>query len=199
MGIHMVSLRTHLNNLDFARQLVLVEQLLNQPEPMEQKREPHVQAKVTFWGSRVVKVKGYTGTVSIDFLAKKIYQAGRKRCNADNMTIEERLAGLETTKKIKNFYKITDDEKKNSNFFTRFLVWIREFTFNPYTTRFYLEDDAELQFRGFNREKFIQHFGNFFDDRDNHPAADGFFGPPQRILARENILRQYANDPAVPA
>src|SRR5260221_14105756 len=112
----MISLRTHLNNLDFARQLGAFEQLLNQPELVEQEHEPQVQARVTFWGSRIVKVKGYTGSVSIDFIAAKINQTGRIRCNADDMTLEERLAGIEITRKIKNFYKFTDEQKKNSNF-----------------------------------------------------------------------------------
>lgn len=169
---------THLNSLSFSTQLDTVKNLIDT-----------AQAKTTFWGSRVVEVNGFTGSVYLDDIANKILRAGNHRSDADDLTPAERIAGVEVVRKLENFYRVTDIQIQNSNFFTKFLNWIREFSFIPYTTRFYIEETAEGNFRAYSKAKFLQQFGGAFDEMHSHPASDGSFGPPLRILAKEDRIR----------
>jgi hypothetical protein len=184
----MPPLETHLNSLNFSTNLEVVKNLIDKAE-----------AKTTFWGSRVIKVAGYTGSIYLDDLAKKIIDAGRQRCEADDLQPAERVAGIDIVKKLRNFYEVTDTQIRNSNFFTRFLNWLREFSFDPYTIRFYIEKiggTAEDNFRGYSDAKFLQQFGGAFDAQHEHPASDGWFavtGLPSRTLAREESIRALLN------
>lgn len=174
----MLSLNTHLSSLNFSNQLVDVKNLVDTAE-----------VKTTFWGNRVLEVSGFTGSVYLDDIARKIITAGNQRSDADNLLPAERIAGVEIVRKLEHFYRISDTQIKNSNFFTRFLNWILEFTFIPYTTRFHIEETAEDRFRGYSETKFLQQFGGAFSSRLDHPASNGSFGPPLRILAREDRIR----------
>lgn len=165
-------------NLNFSREILATKNFIDS-----------AQVKTTFWGSRVVEVKGYTGSVYLDDLARKILEAGGRRCEADDLLPAERIAGIGIVRKLKDFYRTSDIRIKNSNFFTRLLNWIREFSFFPYTTRFYIEETAEIPFRAYSEGKFLQQFGGTFDAMHNHPASNGSFGPPFRILAKEDRIR----------
>jgi len=143
----MFSLETHLNSLIFSSQLTTVKNLVDT-----------AQVKTTFWGSRVVEVNGFTGSIYLDDLARKILRTGNQRSDADDLLPAERIAGVETVRKLEGFYRISDAQIKNSNFFTKFLNWIREFSFTPYTTRFYFEETAEGNFRAYSEAKFLQQF-----------------------------------------
>jgi hypothetical protein len=154
-------------------------------------------ARVTFWGGRVIEAKGKRGSVSLDFMSSRVHAAACDRSHKDDLTLEERIAGLEIVKKLLDFYKETDDQIKTRNFFTRLLLRIREFSVVPYTTRFYLEDFSSQNFRAFSKQKFAELFGPFPQTRPyifDHPASDASFGPPLRICASEETLRAlYAN------
>ena len=174
----MPSLQVHLNSLDFSSQLATVKDLIDVAQP-----------KTTFWGSRVVEVNGFTGSVYLDDIARKILRTSGLRSDADDLLPAERIAGVEIVKKLEGCYRITDTQIQNSNFFTRFLNWIREFSLFPYTTRFHIKETAGGNFRAYSETKFLQQFGGAFNTWGGHPASDGFFGPPPRILAREDRIR----------
>jgi len=133
----MTSLLAHINSLKFSDQLATVKTLLDS-----------AKVKKTFWGARVVTVNGYTGSVYLEDLAYKIVIASDKRSEANDLQPAERNAGIEIVKKLDRFYEISDQQIRCSNCFTRLLNWLREFTCGyPYTTRFYLEQTAESNFR----------------------------------------------------
>ena len=174
----MKALTGHINSLDFSKQLDVARNLMDQ-----------AQATTTFWGNRVVKVEGFTGSVYLEDLVRKTLGAARQRVNEDNLTPSERVAGIEIVKKLSKFYRVTDQEIKNSNFFTRLLNWIKEFSFIPYTPRFHLEETAAQDFRAYSKAKFLQAFGGSFGELHDHSASDGSFAPPLRILAKEDRIR----------
>lgn len=178
----MLSVATYLNSLNCSTQLETVKNLIDS-----------AQAKTTFWGSRVVEVNGFTGSVYLEDIADKVLKASEERVDADDLTLKERIMGIGVVRKLVGFYQVTDAEIQDSNFLTRFLNWIREFSFVPYTTRFYIEEIAEKYFRGFSEVKFLQQFGSWFGAIDEHPAYSGSFGPPQRIVAGEKQIRALLN------
>lgn len=178
LGVILLSLDAQLNSLNFSNQLTAVKSLVDA-----------AQVRTAFWGSRVVEINGFTGSVYLDDVARKILRAGNQRSDADDLLPAERIAGVEIVRKLEDFYRISDTQIQNSNFFTRFMNWIQEFSFIPYTTRFHIEQTAEANFRAYSKIKFIQQFGGAFNEVGHHPASDGSFGPPLRILAREDRIR----------
>jgi hypothetical protein len=181
----MPSLETHLNSISFSDELNVVKNLINT-----------TQSKITFWGGRVVEADGYTGSVYLDDLARKVYSAARQRSDADDLTPAERISGIEIVRKVQNFYLVTETGFQNSNFFTRLLNFLREFTFSPYPIRFQIDDGAEAYFRGYSVDKFLQQFGGALNETGDHPASDGGYAynsfdgtQSRRITVRENIIR----------
>lgn len=162
----------------------------------------NAQGDVSFWGARVITVSGYEGSLSLDKIARKVLQAGGKRSDSDDLTTEERIAGIEITEKLRNYYKITDNKITKANWFTRLINLIREFTLFSYTPRFHTEPmgSTERYFRGYSEEKFVQEFGdseNSLGEYSNsdglfrHPCFDGLlFGHQRRIMAREECIRE---------
>jgi hypothetical protein len=181
----MLSLETKLNSLNFATQLNEVRDLLHT-----------AQAKMTFWGCRVVTVNGFSGSVAVADIASKVLRASYKRCDDDDLTLPERIAGIEIVKKINGFYFDTDTHIQHANSFTKCFSGIREFSLTPYTTRFFMGETAEGNFRAYSKAKFLQQFGGQFKRFDDHPASDGSFGPPLRIVAREDRIREQLAKPA---
>lgn len=183
-----LSLEVRLNSLNFSTQLQEVKDLLDT-----------AQTRVNFWGTRVVELPGddgcfcgcvcNDGSVSLDSLAGRVLNIARQRCEADDLQPAERIAGMDIVRALRNFYQVTDAQTNDSNFFTRFLVWIREFNFLPYTTRFFLERSTE--FMAYSEEKFDQQFGGSRDDEHMgiRPGSGGSFGPPLRIVALEDRVR----------
>lgn len=105
------------------------------------------QPSVTFWGIRVVAVAGKEDTVCLDNIAAKAHQSAWKCRNTNNMTDNDRRVGVEIVKKLREFYTLTDAQVETLNYFTQFLVRIREFNLEPYmasyTPRFYIEQITE--------------------------------------------------------
>lgn len=179
----MSTLENRLNAIHFPNQLVHIKTLMDTAE-----------AKTTFWGGRIVEFKGSNDSVGLEFIAKKILEAGRQRCDADDLTVEERIAGVEIVRKLQDFYKITDTQIKHSNCFTRLLNWLREFHIFPYSTRFHIDENAEAQFLAYSEERFTAQFG-WNENADIQPGATGSFGPPLRIVASEDTIRALLNHP----
>ena len=140
-------------------------------------------------GGRVVEVKGFTGAVNLDDIAQKISTTAKQRSEADALKLAERITGMTIVTKLKSFYREADLQSQNSYFFTRFLFLIRHFSFTPYTARFYTEFFTDGLFRGFSKNKFLEQFGGSFNELDEHPASDGSFGFPVRIMAQEGQIR----------
>lgn len=86
--------------------------------------------KVTFWGTRIVKFDNQD--VSLNDLIRRICILADLGTLVDLTeikhihTLEDRIAGIEIGKKLINYHELTDEQIENSNFITRFLVWIRE-------------------------------------------------------------------------
>lgn len=171
-------LESHLNSLNFATQLDVVKDLIDK-----------AQVKMTFSGRRVVETKDFSGSVHLDLLAIRVEQAGRKRCEADDLSTKERILGIEIVKKLQSFYCISDEQFWNSNFLTKFLYRLHGYEGNIFSIRYYIEDSTEYHFRGYSESKFLQQFGGAFDELERHPASNGSFGPPGRIVAKEESIR----------
>jgi len=171
-----------INSIDFAQQLAEVEALLQGAE-----------TKITFWGTRAVTVQGFTSSFSLNKLLEKVQAAGRAHREADDLTPKERLSGIAISNSLQNFYDRTDTQVQNSNILTRILNYIREFSFFPYTQRFYIEQEfIEQKFRGYSEEKFFETFGGTpekLEDFPSHPHSDGCFGPPSRIMAKRESIQ----------
>lgn len=141
------------------------------------------KVSVSFWGGRVIKSSKYEGSISLDKVAKKIFNAAKKRSEADDFTISERIAGIGISKKICCLYKNSDSQIKKANWFTRLINKIREFSIFPYTPRFYTERCLKDRFIGFSKAKAIQEFGVDFNTK-----SKGSFGPPPRYMIAEKYI-----------
>ncbi len=173
----MLSLKVHLDSLDFSRQLLEVKHLVNAAD-----------TKTTFWGSRVVEIKGFTGSVYLEDIAEKIVSAGRKRSDDDNLSPAERIDGIEIVAKLNGFYLVTDKEIRNSNFLTRLLNWLREFSFIPFnTTRYHIENTAANNFCAFSPSKYEAAFHKPLSELD---SGDQTLDCHVRINASEADIRK---------
>lgn len=182
-----MKLDQYINTLNFTNELSEVNQLLSK-----------AAGKITFWGGRVITLPGYKGCVSLDTLVSRINETANKRSKADDLTNQERIDGIEISKKLRKFYDVTDSKLSKRNCFTRLLNWIREFPIYPYGVRFDLEDGmTDKLFKGYKESKFLQEFGggvkNSWGDYKN---SDGrFYSPVFRIIARESDIREKLLNP----
>lgn len=171
----MISAENYLNNFDFAKDLGELSALLDK-----------TTAKVTFWGSRIVEIKGQSGCITLEAIVKRALMGCQQRYSANDLTLEERIDGVEAMRKLHHLYRDTDQALKKSNFLTRLFHWIREYYFNPDPARF---DRAEDRFLAFNKEEFIENFGDSFNEMGVHPASRGkssfgqIIAKPERVKA----------------
>jgi len=175
-----MNIGVYINSLHIANELPAVLQLLLISK-----------GSVSFWGKRIITVDGYKGSFPLHALARKVLHAGYERCESDDLTIQERIAGIQVMHRLRNFYQVTDHQIRQANWLTRLLNVIREFSFFPYTPRFHTEDGLmESYFRGYSEDKFVQDFGGTKRGglNDEYENSDGSFAPPLRILARETAI-----------
>jgi hypothetical protein len=161
-----------LSALNLESQLIEVNKMLN---------TANIDTHITFWGTRVVELTDQAGnkiSASLSLLVRKTLDAARKRCEADDLTPAERIAGVEIVRKLQNFYKMTDAQVKECNFITRFFIWIREFSFVPYTPRFYLNETAEDNFLAYSEKRFVKEITPEKKDEYEYAHSRGSFGPP---------------------
>ena len=169
-----------IHSLDFSSQLKLLNQALDQ-----------TRTEITWLGCRKVVFQGViNGSMNLDALSDKLQKVASRRSVADNFRPEEQVAGAEITRKLQHLYTNTDAQIKASNIIIRIINWIREFSISPYTIRFQIEETTESHFRSFSETRFLQTFGGAFDALHSHPASDGSFGPPYRVVAREDRIRE---------
>lgn len=177
----------YISGCDFAKNLPQVNEVLE-----------NAQSDLSLWGDRMVTVKGYKGSISLILLFQKVLYAGMKRCKSDDMTPEERLAGLGIAKKMKVLYEKTNAKLCRSNCFTWVSNLIREYTKDHTLLDFYLtpiKADSEIccldaLFLGFSEEKFKQEFTSILDEESETPNSLGTFGPLHRIIATEKVVQE---------
>lgn len=179
-----MNLSEYINCLNTSNKLVDLNLLLEKAE-----------CRITFWGGRVVTVKGYVGSIELDRLVCSVLDKSRERSESDDLSTKERLVGIGISTKLNNFYHITDTLIRKANWFTRLLNYLREFTFIPYTSRFYAEEGViEDHFRGYSEQRFIREFGGrktgYFGEYEH---SDGGFGPPFRVKVLESAIRAKIN------
>lgn len=124
-----MKIRDHVNSPEFANDIPSIRGLLEK-----------AQGKVSFWGTRVITVKGYEGSIALDALARKVFVAGKKRSVEGGLTEQERAAEPKIMNKLNRLYRDTDTQISKSHWFTRLLSWARECGPYPYTRRFYVEN-----------------------------------------------------------
>jgi hypothetical protein len=171
-----------LNSADYSAQLVEINDALD-----------NIHVGISFWGARVVRALDNGTSISLKTVTEKLLSTASRRCDTDDLTPQERIAGVEATSKLLNLYQVTDTQIVHCNWFTRLLHQIREFSFTPYTTRFYLDDDATSLFCAYSQEKFLREFGGTFGpDFLAHPSMGGSFRHSNevRIVALISKIRE---------
>jgi len=112
-------------------------------------------------------------------------------------TLEDRVNGIEIGSKLRNYYILTNEQIKNSNFITRFFVWIRErkAVWVQKECRFLSSLSATcslrlacVSLRCYTTEKFLAQFGGSFVN-NIHPACESFYKKFGRVYAKEEAMR----------
>lgn len=173
----MVNFETRLNQLNFSRQLVELNQILED-----------TRAKVSVLGERIITKNG-EDYVPLEGVARRVIEAADLRSLRDDLAPRERIAGVEIVRKLRRFY----EETQHSNLFARVLTQLREISLwsNARSTYFILGELPEYKFLGYSEERFIQEFGNEWDrQRNEYVLSNGSFTPPYRIIALENKIRE---------
>lgn len=175
---------SYINSVNINNELNSLNQLLG-----------NAQVRVTFWGKRVVTAQGYRGSFSIDKIANKVLLAAELRRSNDDFTTAYRVAGLDVMYKLRDFYEVSDTNLRTRNWFTKLITKVREFSFFPYTPRFHTEELGLMSsyFRGYNEQAFIQEFRGVRLRDGGYSQSDGSFGPPLRVAAREELIREKLN------
>lgn len=150
------------------------------------------KVEVSFWGTRKVTVEELQGSISLDQLAQHVFLAAGQCSSYDDFPANQRVAGIAIMKTLRSFYKITDTKISQANLFTKGLNYLREFTFIPYTPRFHTEEGLmENYFRGYSESSFKREFGDLKKPgRLDYENSDGSFGPPLRIMAKEEAIQK---------
>lgn len=94
----------YIQTADFCEELPLLNLLLD-----------HAEAKVSFFGDRVIKIVGYSGYIRIDLIAKKVLAIAKKLFDTNMFTLDKRVAGIEITYKLRSLYRDTNELVKNVN------------------------------------------------------------------------------------
>lgn len=144
---------TDINSLNFSIQLVDVNKMLSE-----------ARAENTYLEGRIVRFKG--GSISLDTLAKKVTAVARENLETSHLTPAAKVAGLDITRKLKQFYRDTD---KTAGIIIKLCNWLREFSLFSSATRFTLDED---KFRVFSTTQFSLYLGSSWPLHE-HPAFDG--------------------------
>jgi hypothetical protein len=129
----MTTLKSHVNSSDLHR-------LNRSLEPL------HVKAQVSLWGTRMIEVSGYQGSISLHDLACKVFSLTREDSTSERSTsfLKEANAKGEILTKLNKFYQDSDSEMQKANLLTRFFNSVREFFISPANARFLSIDQRSL-------------------------------------------------------
>lgn len=177
-----------------------LQDLLNKPavsislEALKQKLST-TEAYTTFFGTRMVRLEG--SSIQLNVLAQRVLAIADARFKDDAFSVEDRLAGCGCVDRLKEFYKVTDGQIKNSNLLTRIIAWIRNyFSYNP--TRLTIDSDVH-SFRLYTLDSFFTLFGDnaaLYDGK--HPSSDGASSNRDRYVKRTR-LEKFLMDSKKPA
>lgn len=130
-----MKLSDQLNKYCFSSDLVKISDLIE-----------NAKGEISFWGKRLVKVSGLTGSVSLEEIARKLIKANGNLCQIfdigqdSNLTFKEKLNGQLIVNRLEGLYEDTDSKLKNTNFFTRLLNFFSELSFSFNTPRSLIEN-----------------------------------------------------------
>jgi hypothetical protein len=120
----MISLKQHINSTDFSDFQTVYNLLEN------------AKVKTSFWGSRLIEISGYTGSVKIDDIVREFVKIVCLPDDAPkngylglgnsiifmNLSAKERVGGLSVLDKMNKFYELSDEQISKSNLITKFSV-----------------------------------------------------------------------------
>ena len=109
----MININNYVQSLDSSK-LPEMNQLLAKAEP-----------KITFWGNREVCIGEFGGSVSVKALDQKIEQVAENGCHAENLTLQERVAGLDILTKLGKIRTKAEELENRAHWFTKIFIWIR--------------------------------------------------------------------------
>ena len=196
----MTTLESKLNALNFSTQLNELRDLLCETKGTPPK--PTASAKITTYGTRVVEISGYTVSVSLNCLVKKVYGSAVKHCREDDLTSKERLAGLDIVGKLFSLYNQSEAQIDSVGWLTKVIEKIKEFL-NSFSGFFYfssLSSDITTSFncfQAYSEKKFTDEFGPI-GSKENRNAAyldtvkltTRMGTLPERIWVKEIVIRQ---------
>lgn len=176
-----MKLKDYVQTTDFCRELPSINHMLDRAE-----------AEVTFLGKRVVRVKGFDGTVEIDKMTQKVDSASKELFTTDAFTLEKRAAGIEITNKLFSFHKITSERLKNANKFTQTCNQIKEIVSCSYEEKYYNVKCVENILESFTKYKedhLLAEFGMEKREDGNYPDTlcrsfndDRLYYVPEKII-----------------
>lgn len=136
------------------------------PSKWSEISEMLVQAKadVSFWGGRIITVESYEGSILIDRVAGEMRKALLNSFDTKdkNFGLEQRLAGIEISKKLAGFYLDSDELIEKANWFTWILAQIWEKAlglFDDQARNDIQEGYLNNYLRAYTKESFKEQFG----------------------------------------
>lgn len=126
------------------------------------------RARVTFWGERMIEFPLHLSLSphNLDSFVQSFLDLSRQHSIADDLTLQERLDGLQCAHKLRNLYLTTDRIMTETSCLTPLIAWAVEFFkgllcfHEAVVNRHLLEDRLpEDEFCSFTEEHYRQHFG----------------------------------------
>ena len=104
--------------------------------------------KITFWGTRYIETKDINtiNCYTLDSIIKELSWGASTISFYDKSFIPQRITGIEVVEKMNEFYRITDEQIKNSHFFTKLSIWIRSFFSFSQKIRINFENNTKNDF-----------------------------------------------------
>jgi len=124
------------------------------------------RVRISFWGSRLIEVEGYSSSIFLLNFARRVHQASYAHREAQDLTSKERLAGVEIVKSLKKFYEMADGQLDKTSFVTRLFIVVWNLLFLPFTIYFRyvvarsIFHHAENNFLTYTPQKFKEKFGS---------------------------------------
>jgi hypothetical protein len=125
-----MTLQAKLNSLQVSQIVTEIDMMLNQ----------EAAVTISWWGERLVTIKGYEGRATIDDLARKYLESNIFPENltatqeSELPTLEDRLKCYDLWDKVKNLYTKSDAIIKTA-WVKWLVVWIREINLSVYACR----------------------------------------------------------------
>lgn len=110
----------------------------------------NVSIEITFWGTRILKLKTPQDNIKINSIAKKVFDS---QLTFKKLNFQERKAGLEIYEYLNRYYKESDTCLSGKCFFTKIFVQFRECFGLP--TSFACTPRSRIE-HGFDADMFVK-------------------------------------------